>query len=55
MSTHTPEWFARRGITLTPAGELVVIAGAATLAIAWVTLIILAAVTITGAAGGGGL
>lgn len=54
MSTYTPEWFARRGIQLTPTGELAVIVGAAVIAVAWIAALIITAAVVTDALGGGG-
>lgn len=49
---HTPHWLRRRGLTLTPLGELVYIAGAALLAIAWITLVILGTIALLAGLGG---
>ena len=52
MSPHTPDWMRRHGITLTPLGELVYIAGAALLAIAWAGAMILGTIALLAGLGG---
>lgn len=52
MSSHTPDWIRRQGLSLTPVGELAYIAGAAVLGIAWVLTMVLGTVAVFGILGG---
>lgn len=41
MNTHTPAWIRRRGLTLTPLGELIYIAAAALVGILWILIMVI--------------